>query len=325
MGARESLVVLSIALLSACGSVSKPAGGGAAEAGAAGTKVDTAEAGGQSGAAVTLTADQVAKLGIATAPAAAVSYFPGAQGFGVVVGHDLIAQMAADLNTATAAVDQSQAALERGQRLASGPGALGTDALETAKRQVVADRAALELARRRLSAALGLDFTRRSADLDSLASGTVKLARITFPAGSLDSERPGSLRISQVDAAPVRTWTSSELWDAPQDPTLPGHSFFAVLRSPAIPEGARLQALAVWTHGTAGVLVPASAVIVSNGEYWCYVQRKAGTFERTAMDTSRPLADGYFVSDGIAAGDRVVVSAAGLLLARQMNASTAPD
>jgi hypothetical protein len=340
MGARESIVVLAVALLCACSSGSKPGPGEAAASaadathedkgkGAAG-KDDEGQAAQESGADVVLTSDQVAKIGIVTTAVRAVTYAPGAQGFGVVVSHDVIAQVAADLQTATAALHQSQAVLDRGKRLASGPGALGQDAVETAIRQVAADQAALELARRKLTAVLGQEFPRQRRGapglLNELANGTVKLARITFPPAALGSERPRRLRISQLDSTPVASWSTGELWDAPQDPALPGRSFFALLNARGIPEGARLQALAVSAAGTAGVLIPSAAVVVTSGQYWCYVQKKAGTFERTPIDASRPLADGYFVSAGVAPGEQVVTSAAGLLLARQMNASTeAPD
>lgn len=356
MGARETLSILCIALLVACSGGSKPgtdehaaaahgqpSDGGAAGGDKGGAKADKggakADEGGEKGDEhkdaneITLSTDEVGKLGITTTAVQAVTYSPGAQGFGVIIGHDTIAQVAADLQTASAAVHQSEAALARGKRLASGPGALGTDAVESATRQVAADQAALELARRKLTATLGQEFPRQRSGapdklLDDLASGTVKLARITFPPGVLVSARPRSLRVTTFDSSPgVAAWTTSELWDAPQDPTLPGRSFFALLSAPEAAEGARLQALAVSAAGgVAGVLIPTAAVVVSDGQAWCYVQKKAGTFERTPIETNRPLADGYFASSGISPGDQVVTSAAGLLLARQTNPSTeAPD
>jgi hypothetical protein len=201
--------------------------------------------------------------------------------------------------------------------------------VESATRQVTADQAALELARRKLTATLGQEFPRQRGGateklLDELANGTVKLARVTFPPGALTDTRPKSLRVTTFDPSPGRAaWTTSELWDAPQDPTLPGRSFFALLSAPQAAEGAHLQALAVAAAGgTAGVLIPTAAVVVSNGQAWCYVQKKAGTFERTPLETNRPLPDGYFASSGVSPGDQVVTSAAGLLLARQTNPST---
>jgi len=69
-------------------------------------------------------------------------------------------------------------------------------------------------------------------------------------------------------------------------------------------------------------LIPSSAVVASNGRYWYYLERQPGEFARTAMDISRPMADGYFVQGGVKRGDLIVTSAAGLLLAREINPST---
>ena len=48
-------------------------------------------------------------------------------------------------------------------------------------------------------------------------------------------------------------------------------------------------------------------------------------FERTEIDTSVPTDDGYFVTTGIAAGARIVISSAGELLAREINPASAAD
>lgn len=335
MGAKRFLILLSIASLAACSGGGGTAGGAQSDAAhppVSGVASDAKPDEHKDSNEVVLSADEVSKLGIVTAAVQPVTYTPGAQGYGLIVSHDVIAQVAADLQTASAAARQSQEALARGKRLASGPGALGTDAVESATRQVAADQAALELAHRKLTATLGQDFPRQRGGaaelLDDLANGTVKLARVTFPPGVLTNARPKSLRVTMLDASPgSATWTTSELWDAPQDPVLPGRSFFALLNAPEAAEGGRLQVLAVAASGgVAGVLIPSSAVVVSSGQAWCYLRKKAGTFERTPIDTSRPLADGYFASAGVSAGDQVVTSAAGLLLARQTNPSTeAPD
>jgi hypothetical protein len=42
------------------------------------------------------------------------------------------------------------------------------------------------------------------------------------------------------------------------------------------------------------------------------------------VDISRPLDDGYFV-DNVKPGDKVVVDGAGLLMAREINPSTAAE
>jgi len=284
---------------------------------------------------VVLPPEMVQRLGVITTPAQAVTYTPSAEGFGVVLGHDSIAQIAADIEIARAASKQSQAALERAKKLANGPGALGADAVENATKQTAADQASFALAQRKLTAALGLKFPRQGSDADgsvltALANGTFKLARVTFPSGAFTGATPRELRLLPLESSSAdapggaSVWTASTVWDAPQDPTIPGRSLFALLRTADIPEGARLQALPVSASGgLQGVLVPSSAVVVSEGRYWCYLRKGADSFTRAPITVDRPLAHGYFVSaDRVAAGAEIVTAAAGLLLARQTNPSS---
>jgi hypothetical protein len=99
-----------------------------------------------------------------------------------------------------------------------------------------------------------------------------------------------------------------------------------VLKGGDASEGERLL---VWAPGPGpsqpGVLVPAAAVVISDGKYWCYVEQKPRIYVRREIATDRPFDAGYFVTQGIAAGDKVVTAAAGLLLAREMNPSTEAD
>ena len=46
---------------------------------------------------------------------------------------------------------------------------------------------------------------------------------------------------------------------------------------------------------------------------------------RVEIDATKPTANGYFVSEGISAGDRIVVSAAGQLLAKELGGGAEPD
>jgi len=75
----------------------------------------------------------------------------------------------------------------------------------------------------------------------------------------------------------------------------------------------------------AGVVVPDAAAVMSEGKYWCYIEKKPGTFVKTEIDTARPVPEGYFVTEGVAAGDKVVTAAAGQLLARESNSGSEPE
>jgi hypothetical protein len=278
---------------------------------------------------VTLSADQVQKLGIETSPAKAASYAPEAEGYAVVMAHETLAQAVAELATAQAAEHQSRAALARIEHLAGTAGAMPADTQETAARQAAVDQAALALARRRLSAAVGQRPPWPESDtmqLTALANGEIKLVRITFPLGQLKNGAPKSIGLSHLDTARTgKRWTATSLWDAPADASVPGRSFFALLKGSDASEGERLLAWAPIGASIAGVLIPESATVISDSKYWCYLERKPGVFVRVEIDPRQPLADGYFMRDGVSAGDLIVTAAAGQLLAREMNAGAAAE
>src|SRR6202142_2713316 len=269
---------------------------------------------------VSLNPQQGQKMGIAVSPAQATSHTPEAAGYAVLIAHETLAQGGADLMTAVAVERQSRAALERIRHLAGTPGALPADALESAVRQVAVDQAALALARQRLSAVVGQHPPWKDDDtaaLTALADGKIRLVRVTFPLGELGSAAPASLRLAHLNATRAsKSWTASALWAAPADANVPGLSFFALVKGSDAGEGEHLLAWAPVGAPEAGVLIPAAAIIISDNKFWCYLERKPGLFVRIEIDPRMPQADGYFMSQGVAAGDRIVTQSAGALLAR---------
>jgi hypothetical protein len=280
---------------------------------------------------VSLKPEEIEKMGIATTEARAITSEPEAAGFGVVAAHETIATAVAELRTAIAAARQSRSAWERHKRLAGTPGAMPAETQETAERQAAADQAALELSRQRLSSTFGQDPPWKNAEsspeLLRLASGQTKLVRATFPLGSVGDITPTSVRFTHIDTSQVggQSWQSHSVWHAPADTTVPGRSFFAILKANEVIEGDHLMAWAPVGAAESGVLVPAAAVVVSAGKFWCYVEEKPGTFVRTEIDPGRPTPDGYFVKEGISPGDKLVTASAGQLLARESNPSTEPE
>lgn len=280
---------------------------------------------------VTLTPDQVEKLGVATQPARAIEYREEAAGYGVVVNHESIAQAAAELATAQAAERLSSSALLRAKKLDGTTGAVSADVEDTAVQKAQVDAAALTLTTRRLSSMFGMKPPWSSgggdAALQELASGKIKLVRVTFPLGLLSGAAPASLRAAHIGAnKPGMGWKMNVVWDAPADASIPGRSFFAQLTGSDAGEGERLQVWAPVGEPTSGVVIPAAAAVMSDGKYWCYVEKKPGTFERIEIDTARPTADGYFVTgSGVGAGDEVVTAAAGQLLAKETGSSSESD
>ena len=315
---------------------SAAAGEAPAKAGASDSESDAKDAKDKGGSAegpeegVSLKPEEIEKMGIATTDARAITSEPEAAGFGVVAAHETVATAVAELRTAVAAARQSHSALERSTRLAGTPGAMPADTHETAERQAVTDQAALELAKQRLSSTFGQNppwkNPENSPELSALASGQTKLVRVTFPLGSVDTATPNRVRLAHIGIAQVgQSWESRSVWRAPADTTVPGRSFFALLKNDEVSEGDHLMAYAPVGAPEPGVLVPASAAVISAGKFWCYVEEKPGTFVRTEFDPNRPTPDGYFVKEGISPGDKIVTASAGQLLARESNPSAEPE
>lgn len=335
---------LLMAMLAACHPASAPTGSAGGETKTGGDQSSTA---GEEG--VTLSAEQAGKLGIETQPAVSAAFRAEVEGYATVLGHELIAQAVADVATAEAAVRQSHAALERIRRLADTPGAFPAESLESAQRQAAADDAALQLARRKFSVALGLrppwGGATQGATLSRLANGELKLVRVTFPTGTLRGAAPRELRFEPLNVGEgPESWPADAIWDAPADMAVPGRSFFTLLKTDAVGEGEHLRAWAAAGESRNGIVVPRAAAVIHDGRYWCYVRTsapgsagsskasvgagvEAGTggdtaqFRRVEIDATRIIGDGYLAKSGIVAGDAIVIAGAGLLLAREAGAS----
>jgi hypothetical protein len=274
---------------------------------------------------VTLKPDEIDKMGIKITPAVASLQAPESIGFGLVITREAIAQAIAELSTTAAAERQSRGALARARSLADTPGAPSVEAREAAERQAAVDHAALVLAERRLSATYGRSAPWKdnysSPELAALASGESKLARVTFPLGALGSAVPAKLRLAHIgESQGGKSFGSDSVWSAPADASVPGKSFFTVLKGSDASEGERLLARAPVGAAAAGVVIPFAAVVISGDKYWCYIEEKPGLFVRTEIEAGMPTDEGYFVREGIAAGAKVVTTSAGQLLARELGA-----
>jgi hypothetical protein len=279
---------------------------------------------------VSLSPAQIDKMGLQIEAVKAVEYAEEIPGYGTVVPHEAIAQAVAELSTAQAAEKQSRSALMRTQRLSGTPGAMSADVEEANARQLAVDTAALNLAKQRISATFGQKPPwiggENPALLQALADGSTQLVRVTFPLGALPGDAPKALSASRLGSGPsARRWKLTSVWPAPADATVPGRSFFSVLRTGELGEGERIIAWAPIGAPQAGALVPAEAAVISEGKYWCYIEEKPGSFVRTEMDTGKPFDNGYVVTQGVKPGDKVVTRGAAQLLAQQSNSGADAD
>lgn len=279
---------------------------------------------------IEVTEEQARNIGLKTATPKSAQYADEAPGYGSILAHENIAAAVAEVATAEAAEKQSQSALARTRRLAGTPGALSSDVEEANVRQAAVDDTALSLARQRLTASLGQDppwhGDSHAAILKALASGTDKLVRVTFPLGTALADSPKALRISHLGSGVANPrFTVAPLWRAPADSSVPGRSFFGVIRGAEFAEGERVVAWTPVGKLRAGVVVPAAAVVVTDNKYWCYLAKDQKTFVRTEIDAGIPLDDGYFVASGIKSDDHIVVNGAALLLSQETSSGPEDD
>ena len=201
-----ALLCCALAALSAChkaapektGTASDEKSNAAAKAGESKDK--------EAGEGVSLSPEQIEKVGVRTDAVKTVDYAEETAGYGTVIPHESIAQAAAELSTAQAAEKQSRLSWARTQRLSGTPGAMSADVEETNARQLAVDTAALNLAKQRLSATFGQkppwSNGENPALLQALAEGSTQLIRVTFPLGSLPgSDVPKALSASRLGSA----------------------------------------------------------------------------------------------------------------------------
>jgi len=310
---------------------------GEAKAAAADTKAGDAddkddkkgEEGGKDKEGLKLPQEQLEKLGVQMQPAQAAEYRVESVGYGVVLEHQSIAQAVADLQTAAASAQFSKASLERARQLHGTPGAMSADVEQTAEQKAAVDTAALTLTTEKLSTTWGMQppwkGNARDPRVQALAHGSTQLIRVTFPLGSLQGT-PEELHGGRVGSTRTEATSSMRpVWVAPADMTIPGRSFFAMLPAGTLAEGERLQVWAPTGAPTSGALIPTAALVLNGGKFWCYVEKSEGTLVRVEVDTSRPTSGGYVVTEGIKPGDKIAVTAASQLLAKELGSSEEPD
>ena len=105
---------------------------------------------------------------------------------------------------------------------------------------------------------------------------------------------------------------------APQTDTVTqGETFFFKADADKLRTGMRMQAWIPQGAPLKGVEVPGDAVIWYGGRLWVYVQKDDGLYVRRALEAHHETHAGWFVTAGVRAGDRVVVSGAQMLFSEE--------
>lgn len=103
------------------------------------------------------------------------------------------------------------------------------------------------------------------------------------------------------------------------DPRIQGRSFLYLAQAQSgLAPGANLVAHLSLGKEMEGLIVPATAVVWSEGKAWVYQQTESDRFTRRAVATDIPAEKGFFVTQGFSPGDRVVSQGAQALLSEEL-------
>jgi hypothetical protein len=131
---------------------------------------------------------------------------------------------------------------------------------------------------------------------------------------------PGSITVSVAHGGPRRQATL--VGPAPSaDPLTSLPSFLYRVSGASLRPGTAITAFVPDGGGLVrGVLVPSHAVVQWDALPWAYVEREPGRFVRVRVPDDVPVAEGWLATSGFEAGERVVVTGAGLLLSEEFRA-----
>jgi hypothetical protein len=272
---------------------------------------------------VTVEAKLQQTISLQTAALAPATLNPELKAYGRVLDISPLAALVADLATAEAAGQASQAELKRVKTLAA-QNNTSERALQIAQAAATRDQTQIQSVRLRLLAGWGSALSQRN-DLpdfiQSLGSLTSALVQLEVPAGEALSGSPTGARIfalsDETNAVP-----GDLVGPAPAvDPQMQGKGYLFLVSSNSlrlVPGAAVTGLLSLPGEPRQGVLLPRSAVVRFNGTTWIYLQTSEETFQRNEVALDDPLENGWFVAKGLKPQDKVVTVGGQQLLSEEL-------
>ncbi len=100
---------------------------------------------------------------------------------------------------------------------------------------------------------------------------------------------------------------------------------YEIAAHPGLVPGINLSVFLPSGPQQSGIVVPSGAVVWSQGTAWCYVEESPGKFVRTPVQTSDPVANGFFQAEGIPPAARAVIKGAQTLLSEEFRSKIQAD
>lgn len=281
----------------------------------AGAKTETAVPSG-------VTVEEAAQehLGLKVASPTGANWQPDIPAMGRVANPLTFLAAVTDYQAARAESDVAKAELARTEKLAAQENA-SPRALEAARATVVRDDLALQAARAKFAGDWGSELAGRTnlaVVADEWMRGEISFIKLSPPVGVFPNPPPAAGRVEALGQA--TTEFAAEFADnLAIDPTTQVETLLYLAKK-KLPAGMAVTArLLLPGESTAGLEVPAAAVLRYQGLGWVYVQTSTNHFERAEIPLDRPLGTGWFVSGNLAATNQIVVTGAQSLLSVELS------
>ncbi|MFN0025118.1 MAG: hypothetical protein ACKVS5_14600 [Parvularculaceae bacterium] len=274
-------------------------------------------------------ADQ-ARMGVSVTVLERREVATGAPAIIRVVDPVMLATLDADRSAAAAAAAASQNQLRRAARLAGEDQSASQQSVEAARAQQAADRSRLDLLTRRLTFEWGpkiaeMPDAERNDLLAAIAAGEVALVRADSP--SHPEGLDGAIRVETASDQTISVTETLGL-SGGADPRMQTIGLYAVARGAAASQlrpGRVFDGRIETSRKSAGVVLPRTAIVRLDGAPWVYAQTGEAEFERRAIVEPQSVVDGWFVTNGMKPGERIVAKGAGSLLAAERAGETAGE
>ncbi len=278
-------------------------------------------------AVVTMSDELQGDAGIVVANPVAAQIAPELKGYGRVLDPAPLAALLNELASARAAVSASSNELARLKTLAE-QGNASPRTLQTAEAAALRDGLATQSVQERLTSSWGKAVMEQK-DLPGfvqalLAQETV-LVRVDLAAGENLPALPIGAR---VETLPGNSVPADFLGAATGvDPLTQGRGFIFLARPDAAPLTAGeavVGFLKLPGEPQAGAIIPRAAVVRTEGKGWAYVlSETGGAFTRKEIALDHATETGWFITNGITAGQHVVVTGAQMLLSVELKPASA--
>jgi hypothetical protein len=254
------------------------------------------------------------------------------QAIALVLDISLLAQLNAEVESATAIAAASASTEQRLTVLANDDQNASLQTLEAARAQAASDTARLRVSQQRIALEWGpglaaLKPLELRQLIGQIAAGTAALLRVdVLGMGPLSTDASG-MKGSSVQLRPDPTQlplaTKNLGQAANTDARMQSGGLLVLVQGDAaagLRPGLILPAEIATGRLMTGVVLPRSALIRTEGATWVYLHRGGEDFVRREVIEPRMENAGWFVSAGFAPGDEVVATGAGSLLAIERSA-----